>query len=255
VGASSSTRAKRLSLDGVTKRFGGLIALSGLTFDLLPGEILGVIGPNGAGKTTLFNVITGFLRPSQGRIRYGDRDLSGLKAHKVVDLGIARSFQIARPFSGMTVRENVLVAANSHRGRVQGTGSSEEVAAACLQRVSLQARWNDEVGVLPQGDLRRLEIARALATQPDILLLDEPFSGLSYREMEGLAVLIRELHAEGRSIFLIEHKLKMLMALAERVVVLNFGELIATGTPEEVIGDEKVVQAYLGRSGRDLARA
>jgi branched-chain amino acid transport system ATP-binding protein len=252
---STSSNARPLSLERVTRRFGGLVALSEVTFDLRPGEILGVIGPNGAGKTTLFNVITGFLPLSAGKVLYGDRELSGLRAHKVVNLGIARSFQIARPFRGMTVQENILVAANSHRGRARGGTRTDEVASACLERVSLEKRRNDDVGVLPQGDLRRLEIARALATHPDVLLLDEPFSGLSYREMEGLAALIRELHAEGRSIFLIEHKLKMLMALAERVLVLNFGELIAVGTPAQVVEDDRVVQAYLGRSGRNFAGA
>ncbi len=249
-----ASTAHSLTLENVTKSFGGLHALSEVSFSLRPGEILGVIGPNGAGKTTLFNVITGFLRPTIGRILYLNRDLSSLKPHKVVDLGIARSFQIARPFKGMTVKQNVLVSALSHRSlkRKKASLSPAEVVSACLERVSLQNRRNDDVMVLPQGDLRRLEIARALATEPDILLLDEPFSGLSHREMESLAHLIRELHTEGRSILLIEHKLKMLMALAQRVLVLNFGRLIAEGVPAEVVEDENVIKAYLGRSGRNL---
>lgn len=246
-----------LRLRDVSQQFGGLTALSEVNFCMQPGEILGIMGPNGAGKTTLFNVITGFISPTKGRLFYRDHELTGLGAHQVVDLGIARTFQIPRPFRGMTVYENVLVAALCNRSRRTSTGSkkAEDVARQSLERVSLQQRMGADVSALPQGDLRRLEIARALATQPDILLLDEPFSGLSYREMEELARLVRMLNEERMSILIIEHKLKMLMNLAKRILVLNFGVSIAMGTPAEVIDNEAVIQAYLGRSEKGLAHS
>ena len=243
-----------LQVQGITRSFGGLTALMDVSFSLAAGEILGVIGPNGAGKTTLFNVISGFLKPETGRIHYSGEAIMGLKPHQVVEAGIARTFQIVKPFAGMTVYENTMVAALSRRSRSarpRGLGT-DDVTSRVLDRVGLLTRKDDPVDGLPMGDLRRLELARALATYPDLILLDEPFSGLSLTEMEQLADLIRDLHAENRSFLIIEHKLKVLMALAPRIIVLDFGCLIADGTPGEIVENEKVVQAYLGRKGRKI---
>ncbi len=246
--------AKELRVEGLTKTFGGLAALMDVSFSLGQEEIMGVVGPNGAGKTTLFNVITGFLKPDQGEVIYGGVDQTGWKPHRIVELGMARTFQIARPFLGMTVFQNVLVAALSRRARLSRPPDKkiEEVAFQALERVSLTHRKEDFIGALPQGDLRRLEIARALATNPTLILLDESFSGLSFKEMEELALLVQDLNAEGRSFLIIEHKLKILMSMAPRILVLHFGRILADGTPKEIADNEQVIEAYLGRKGKAL---
>ena len=243
-----------LRVEGITRSFGGLTALMDISFSLAAGETLGVIGPNGAGKTTLFNVISGLLRPEEGRIHYAGEAILGLKPHQVVEAGIARTFQIVKPFKGMTVYENTMVAALSRRSRIARPAGldSDQVTLRVLDRVALLSRKDDPVEGLPMGDLRRLELARALATYPDLILLDEPFSGLSLNEMGQLADLIRDLHSENRSFLIIEHKLKVLMALVPRIIVLDFGCLIADGTPGEIVENEKVIQAYLGRKGRKI---
>ncbi|MBW1997242.1 MAG: ABC transporter ATP-binding protein [Deltaproteobacteria bacterium] len=243
---------KGLYLRDVSKCFGGLTALWGVSFSVRDGEIMGIIGPNGAGKTTLFNVISGFLKPDKGEIFFRDMDLTEMKAHQVVDVGIARTFQIVRPFKEMTVFENTMVAALSPRAKRSNSrgGKPESVAMEALERVGLIHRKDDPEEGLPQGDLRRLELARALATNPELIMLDEPFSGLSLGEMEALAHLVQELHAEGRTLLIIEHKLKILMSLVPRVLVLDFGRLIADGSPREIAENEKVIQAYLGKKGR-----
>jgi len=250
---------KGLRLENITHRFGGMAALMNVSFSLNKGEVLGVIGPNGAGKTTLFDIITGFIRPTRGNIFYDNKEITGLKPHRIVDLGVARTFQIVRPFSGMTVYENILVAALSPRARraqrsSHGDLDPESTVMESLERVMLLNRKDEGVKTLLQGDLKRLELARALATNPDVILLDEPFSGLSYREMENLAALILDLDSEGRSILIIEHKLKVLMALVQRILVLDFGNLIAEGSPEAVVKDETVIKAYLGRQRKDIVR-
>ena len=248
---------KELRVERVTRTFGGLAALMDVSFVLTEGEILGIVGPNGAGKTTLFNVITGFLNPDRGRITYSGTDLTGRKPHRIVDFGITRTFQIAKPFHGMSVFENVLVAALSRRSRQTSPQNMapEKVAFQSLEKVSLTHRKDDSIDVLPQGDIRRVEIARALATHPTLVLLDESFSGLSLKEMEELAGLIRDLNTEGCSFLIIEHKLKILMALAPRILVLDFGRMLADGTPEEIADNEQVIQAYLGRRGKALVTA
>jgi branched-chain amino acid transport system ATP-binding protein len=248
---------KELCVEGVTRTFGGLTALRDVSFILTEGEILGIVGPNGAGKTTLFNVITGFLDPDRGRVTYSGTDLAGRKPHRIVDLGITRTFQIAKPFHGMSVYENALVAALSRRSRQTSPQNMapEKVAFQALEKVALTHRKDDSIDVLPQGDIRRVELARALATHPTLVLLDESFSGLSLKEMEELAVLIRDLNAEGCSFLIIEHKLKILMSLAPRILVLDFGRMLADGTPEEIADNEQVIQAYLGRRGKALVAA
>ena len=238
-----------LRVRGLVKKFEGLTALNDVTFSLKDGGILGIIGPNGAGKTTLFNVISGFLKPDRGRVAYHGHPIVSLKPNQVVGLGIARTFQIVRPFKGMTLLENTLVASLSPRSRRSRTKGmrSEQVALEALERVSLGNKRDEPVHGLPMGDLRRLEIARALATDPRLLLLDEPFSGLSLKEMDGLAELIRDLHAEKCTLLIIEHKLKMLMSLVPRILVLDYGRVLADGSPEEIAENEQVIQAYLGR--------
>jgi branched-chain amino acid transport system ATP-binding protein len=238
-----------LEVRGLTKKFEGLTALQDVAFSLEDGKILGIIGPNGAGKTTLFNLISGFLRPNQGQIYYHGSNITSLKPNQVVGLGIARTFQIVRPFKGMTLFENTLVAALSPRSRdARPNGLTSNAAVLeSLEKVSLIHKKNDLVDGLPMGDLRRLEIARALATYPRLILLDEPFSGLSLKEMDALAELIHTLYKDKCSILIIEHKLKMLMSLAPRILVLNYGRVLADGSPNEIADNEKVIQAYLGR--------
>ena len=236
-----------LMTEGLTKRFGGLTAVGMVSFTVEPGELVGIIGPNGAGKTTLFNLLTGFVRPDHGRSVLNDAPIAGLAPHQIVDRGLARTFQIARPFADMTVLENVATACVCPRARrmSHGRGASER-AMAVLAKVGLDRRADLPVQTLPFGDLRRVEIARAMATRPDVLLLDEPFAGLGAFEIAPLAALIRALSAQGVTILIVEHKLRELMRLVTRVIAMHFGEIIAQGSPEVVARDPRVVEAYLG---------
>jgi branched-chain amino acid transport system ATP-binding protein len=236
-----------LEVNDVTKRFGGLTAVKNATFTLQKGEFSGILGPNGAGKTTLFNLLTGFMPPTSGTIRFNGEALQGLAPYRIVNRGMARTFQLTRPFVGMNLLENVLVACMSPRAH--GDQDKEERARHLLEQVGLGGRGAEPVETLPYGDLRRLEIARALATRPDLLLLDEPFAGLGSSEIEPLAQLIRRLHREEHlTILLIEHKLREFMALVSRVIVMNFGEIIAVGPPEEIVKNPKVIEAYIGKT-------
>jgi branched-chain amino acid transport system ATP-binding protein len=206
-----------------------------------------VLGPNGAGKTTLFNLLTGFIRPDRGEVRFDGHPINGLKLHRIVNLGLARTFQLARPFTGMSVLENALVGCLAPR--VHAHGRSERRAREILDLVGLGPKAEQPVEVLPYGDLRRLEIARALATKPKLIALDEPFAGLGTGEIEPLAALIRRLHAEaGLTILIIEHKLREFMQLVSRVIAIDFGEIIAVGPPAEIVRHPKVVEAYIGRA-------
>ena len=236
-----------LRTEALTKRFGGLTAVRAVTFAVEAGELVGIIGPNGAGKTTLFNLLTGFLRPDQGRSVLRDAPIAGLAPHRIVDRGLARTFQIARPFADMTVLENVATACVCPRARRMsgGLGASER-ALAVLAAVGMDGKAAFPVHTLPFGDLRRVEIARAMATQPEVLLLDEPFAGLGPTEIAPLASLIRALSAQGVTMLIVEHKLRELMRLVTRVIVMHFGEIIAQGAPEAVAREPRVVEAYLG---------
>ncbi len=236
-----------LEVNDVTKRFGGLTAVKNATFKLEKGEFTGILGPNGAGKTTLFNLLTGFMQPTSGNVTFNGAPLRGLAPYKVVNSGMARTFQLCRPFVGMNLLENVLVACMSPRAHQDH--DKEERARHLLEQVGLGGRGAEPVETLPYGDLRRLEIARALATRPDLLLLDEPFAGLGSSEIEPLAHLIKKLHREENlTILLIEHKLREFMALVSRVIVMNFGEIIAVGPPEDIVKNPKQLEAYIGKT-------
>jgi branched-chain amino acid transport system ATP-binding protein len=248
-----------LEVDNVSVRFGGLTALSGFSFRLDPGELVGLIGPNGAGKTTAFNVVTGVYAPSAGDVRLGGNSIAGRKPFRINRLGIARTFQNIRLFGGLSVLDNVLVGAarNMHKtlaGAVLGTPGNlhaeREVrltAMRLLQAFSLDHRARETADGLPYGDQRRLEIARALATNPKILLLDEPAAGMNPQEKLQLMDLIRFVGKQfGVGIWLIEHDMKLVMSICQRITVLNYGQTIAVGTPKEVQSNEKVIEAYLG---------
>jgi branched-chain amino acid transport system ATP-binding protein len=243
-----------LDVAGVTKRFGGLVAVKDVSFALEAGEITGILGPNGAGKTTLFNLLTGFMAMDRGIVRFEGRALADLPPHRIVNLGLARTFQLCRPFRGMSVLENASVGCLAPRVRHEGSVTAR--AQRILEQVGLADKAATLVDVLPYGDLRRLEIARALATRPKLLLLDEPFAGLGSNEIGPLSALIRKLHAEeGLTILIIEHKLREFMQLVRRVIAMDFGEVIATGAPQEIVRHPRVVEAYIGRTEAPLGLA
>ena len=241
-----------LEVRGLNKRFGGLQAVKDVSFALHTGAITGVLGPNGAGKTTVFNLLTGFIRPDSGSVVFEGQSLAGLAPHRIVNRGLARTFQLARPFAAMSVLENVEVACLAPR--VRHSGRPRERARSIVDQVGLSDKSELVVDVLPYGDLRRLEIGRALATRPRLLLLDEPFAGLSTGEVERLAELIRALHrSEGLSILIIEHKLREFVQLVQEIIAMDFGEVIATGTPAAIVRHPRVVEAYLGTAQVDMA--
>jgi branched-chain amino acid transport system ATP-binding protein len=232
-----------LEVSGLRKDFGGLRAVSDLSFELRQGEILGLIGPNGAGKTTVFNLITGFIRPTAGEIRLEGDSLVGLKPSAVVKKGIARTFQIVKPFRNLSVLENVTLAAFLHE---PSRPRAEAEAKAMLARVQLSDRSFANAAELTLGEQKRLEIARALATKPKILFLDEPMGGLNPTEVEGACALVQQIRRDGITIILVEHHMKAIMAISDRVIVIHHGVKIADGTPQDVVRDRDVIKAYLG---------
>ena len=239
-----------LDVEDVSKSFGGLAAISHLTFQLKKEEILGLIGPNGAGKTTLFNLLGGFLKPSAGDIKFNGESILGLRPHKIVKKGIAKTFQIPKPFHSLSCFENILVSMIAKFKPPPGEELRvEEKAEEIMEIVNLRDKRTMLPGTLTQGNLKHLEVARALATDPSLLLLDEPFAGLSLSEIEKLTALIHTLHEKGITLVIVEHKLKELMKIVERVLVLNFGEKIADGRPDVIINDRRVIEAYLGSGG------
>ena len=243
-----------LAVEGLNKRFGGLHAVKNVSFVIGPGSITGVLGPNGAGKTTVFNLLTGFIPADSGTIEFDGQRLDRLAPHRIVNRGLARTFQLARPFIGMSLLENVEVACLAPRVRREGRPRLR--AQALLGQVGLGDKSEFLVDALPYGDLRRLEIARALATRPKLLLLDEPFAGLGSHEIKPLADLIRSLHRTERlAILIIEHKLREFMQLVRRVIAMDFGEVIAIGPPAEIVRHPRVVEAYIGRTEAPLGVA
>jgi branched-chain amino acid transport system ATP-binding protein len=233
-----------LSLERVSKRFRGLVAVDGVSFDVPEGSLFAVIGPNGAGKTTLFNMIAGAMAPDSGSIAFAGAPIDGLTSDAVCRRGIARTFQLVRPFAGLSVEDNVIVGALLHRRNV---GAARERAQALLRRLELFDKRNRLASTLTLPDRKRLEVARALATEPRLLLLDEVMAGLRPTETDRMVATLRALNREsGLTIVLIEHVMRAVMALSSRVLVLDHGVAIAAGTPQEVVRDPAVVQSYLG---------
>jgi branched-chain amino acid transport system ATP-binding protein len=236
-----------LSVQGLTKYFGGLRAVQGLSFEVQTGEILGLIGPNGAGKTTAFNLIAGFIRPTSGRILLEGENIVGMKSYEVARKGIARTFQIVKPFRKLTVLENVTLAAFM---RFPSRGEAESEACRVLERMGLGAKSLALATDLTLSDQKRLEIARALATRPKLLLLDEPMGGLNATEIEQASVLVCDICKDGVTIIWVEHVLKAIMNCSNRVVVINQGEKIADAPPGEIVQNPEVITAYLGTKKR-----
>jgi branched-chain amino acid transport system ATP-binding protein len=246
-----------LEMVGLSKHFGGLRAVDGVSFRVEPGEILGLLGPNGAGKTVCFNLISGVYKPTAGQITFDGQRTDGFPPHVIAGLGIGRTFQIVKPFAHLTVLENVLAARGIVRYRDLSkiwsswkTPVEQREALSLLEQVGLSGLAERPAGLLPLGNLRRLEIARALAVGSRLLLLDESFSGLRHEEITQLEDLIRDIRAAGLTVLLIEHNMRVAMGLCDRLVVLDHGRKLADGRPAEIRANEAVIEAYLGRKGR-----
>ena len=245
-----------LRVENAAKAFGGVQALARVSFDLYPGEIFGIIGPNGSGKTTLVNCITSFIKVDSGRISFKGRDITNLPAHKVADMGVTRTFQIMRPYYSLPAYKNLVVPLFSPRARRTGgwrgggkMGSRDTVGVDILEEIGFERDSNvpyKAASSLPTGYLKRLELARCLALRPEVIICDEIFSGLSMSEMASMIPLIERLQMEGITMIMVEHRLRELFRVSKRVMVLNFGEKLIEGEPDEVMKNEKVREAYFG---------
>ena len=249
-----------LEVDRISKSFGGLKAVGDVSFQMSRDEIIGLIGPNGAGKTTLLRLITGLLKPDSGMIAFKGKKITRMKTWDIVNLGIAGTFQNMRPFRRLPIIANVMVPCLSPRAMKRGEWVKriEAKSMDALEFAGISDMALEKASTLSQGDLKRLEVARAIATEPELLLLDEPFGGLSPAETELMAKSIKRLHkggrfgrlhSEGPAMVIIEHKLQQLMKIVDRVIVLNFGTMVADGSPEEVVANKEVIECYLGKGG------
>jgi len=249
-----------LEVKGLTKKFGGLTAVNDASFSMERHQIIGLIGPNGAGKTTLLRLMTGILKPDSGSVRFMGKEMAGRKTWDVVNAGMVSTFQNMRPFRRLPIIANVMVACLSPRALKRGewVKKIEAKAMDSLEFAGISDMARENASVLSQGDLKRLEVARAIATEPELLLLDEPFGGLSPAETDLMAKSIKRLHkggrfgrlhSEGPAMIIVEHKLHWLMMIATRIIVLSFGTIIADGTPDEIIKNPNVIEAYLGQGG------
>ena len=249
-----------LEVEDLTKDFGGLRAVNHVGFRMAQKEILGLIGPNGAGKTTLLRLLTGILKPNSGKVFFNGKQIVGMKIWNIVNLGIAGTFQNMRPFRRLPIIANVMVSCLSPRTMKKGewVKTIEAKAMDALEFAGISDMALEKASTLSQGDLKRLEVARAVATEPELLLLDEPFGGLSPAETELMAKSIHRLHkggrfgrlhSEGPAMIIVEHKLQQLMKIVDRIIVLNFGTILAEGTPDEVVKNPQVIEAYLGKEG------
>jgi branched-chain amino acid transport system ATP-binding protein len=236
-----------LEVSGLTKRFGGLVANREVSFTVAPGELVGIIGPNGAGKSTLFDLITGFQRPDAGVVRLDGDEMTHRRPDEISRRGVARTFQKLRPFGGMTVLENVMVGAFQKTADVR---AARDVARRALASVNLADRADAHAQGLSTGQRKRLELARALATGPRLLLLDEVTGGVDQATIPGLVRLVRDLHAGGLALVVIEHNMRVIMEISQRIVALQLGQVIADAPPAEIVRDRRVIDAYLGESWR-----
>ena len=245
-----------LQVNGLSKAFGGVKAVLDVSFDLFKGEILGIIGPNGAGKTTLVNLITGFVKPNAGSVLFKGKNIKGFQPHKIANLGLVRTFQVMRPYHSLAAFKNLIVPLNSPRVRRTSEGKlgdRDSVAIDILEEIGFERDARvpyKTAGSLPLGYLKRLELARCIALRPEVILCDEVFSGLSMSEIASMIPLLEKLQMEGITIMMIEHRLRELFRLADRVAVINFGRKIAEGIPKEVMEKEEVKSAYLGTGKR-----
>ena len=243
-----------LKLDGISKNFGGVKAVDGVSFEVHEGDFLGIIGPNGAGKTTLLNLITGFLKPDTGTVSYRGKNITGWQPHKICELGVARTLQMVRPFYHMPAYKNIIIPLCSPRAlRLSGSKYSEkdDIALDYLEEVGFErdtAVPFKPAGILPHGYVKRLELARALAMQPELLVLDELFSGMSMSEVASTMFVIEKQREKGITIIMVEHRVKEMVRVANRLLLLNYGKLIVEGSPREVVSSPQAVQAYLGTS-------